>query len=318
MTEPSLHVVFGAGQVGPFLVQELLRDELRVRVVKRTASSFPAGVDLQLGDAADPAFCRKAAAGAAVVYHCMNPAYSTAEWRRLVPRYMENLIAAAGNAEARLVVLDNLYMMGDGGGRPLNEDTTMNPQSRKGEIRAHAAEALFVAHAKGDVRAVSGRASDFYGPGGASTHFGEQFWGPVMRGKPANFLPRRDTPHTYHFIPDVVRSLALLGKAPEDAMGTAWMLPCSPAESSQTWIERFSRELGREIRVRSLPRPALAAIGLFVPILREMAEMLYQWEVPFVVDDSRFRERFGLAPTDPETGARETVAWARRTYSPEP
>ena len=119
-----------------------------------------------LGDAADPAFCAEAARGAATVYHCMNPPYSTRVWAELVPRYMENLLAASAKAAARLVVLDNLYMLGRPGGRAFDEDTPMNPCSRKGEIRARAAERLFAAHRQGDVVATAGRASDFYGPGG--------------------------------------------------------------------------------------------------------------------------------------------------------
>ena len=30
----------------------------------------------------------------------------------------------------------------------------------------------------------------------------------------------------------------------------------------------------------------------FNPMIREMKEMLYQWEQPFIVDDSKFREAF--------------------------
>src|SRR5207253_2590069 len=97
--------------------------------------------------------------------------------------YMENLIAAAGGAAARLVVLDNLYMLGHPRGRALNEDTPMDPCSRKGEIRARAAARLFEAHRRGDVIATSGRASDFYGPGGTLTGLGDFFWPRVLAGK---------------------------------------------------------------------------------------------------------------------------------------
>jgi nucleoside-diphosphate-sugar epimerase len=60
-----------------------------------------------------------------------------------------------------------------------------------------------------------------------------------------------------------------------------------------------------------MPRWLMSAIGLLVPIVRELKEMAYQFEEPFVVDDSRFRARFGFGGTPLEEGARETVAWAR-------
>ena len=126
----------------------------------------------------------------------MNPPYDAKIWAELVPRYMENLIAAARDAGARLVVLDNVYMLGRPGGRPFDEDTPPNPCSRKGEIRARAAERLFEAHRRGDVLATAGRASDFYGPGGTQTHLGDQFWPRALAGKTAAGArqPRRD-PH---------------------------------------------------------------------------------------------------------------------------
>src|SRR5262245_52639757 len=135
----ELHVLFGAGQVGYPLAERLLTNGKRVRVAKRTAGHVPAECEVALGDAADPAFCLETAGGAATIYHCMNPPYDARIWAETVPRYMDNLIAAAARTGARLVVLDNLYMLGRPGGRPLNEDSPINPCSRKGEIRARAA-----------------------------------------------------------------------------------------------------------------------------------------------------------------------------------
>src|SRR4029450_4247705 len=96
----QLHVLFGAGQVGRPLAQLLLDAGKRVRVVKRSPRGTPPGVEVILGDAADPGFCAQAAQGAATVYHCMNPSYDARIWAELVPRYMDNLISAAGGAGA--------------------------------------------------------------------------------------------------------------------------------------------------------------------------------------------------------------------------
>lgn len=310
----GLHVIFGSGQVGSHLAESLLRDGTPVRVVKRSPGGVPEGAEAVFGDATDVDVCRAAASGARVVYHCMNPAYRTAVWREVLPQHLGNLVAAAGSAGARLVVLENLYMLGVGDGTPLTEETPMDPRSRKGEIRARLAQELLEAHERGDVQAVSGRASDFYGPRGVGTHFADRFWTPALQGKPAEFIPDPDTPHTYHYIPDVAEGLKALGAGPEEILGRPWMLPCAPAEPTRALVRRFSAALGREIGIRGMPRPLLAALGVFVPIVREVKEMLHQWEVPFVVDDARFRARFALRPTDPDDAAARTVAWARRAY----
>lgn len=314
----ALHVVFGAGQVGTPLAERLLAAGQRVRVVKRSPGGVARGAEPRPGDATDAAFCRGAAEGAAVVYHCMNPPYDTKLWAELVPRVMENLIAAAGAAGARLVVLDNVYMLGRPADRRLDEDTPPHPCSRKGEIRARAAERLFEAHDAGTVRAVAGRASDFYGPGGRLTYLGDFFWKPVLAGKKAWSPVDPDAVHTYHYIPDVAAGLAALGAADESDYGRPWMLPCQPAGTLRALVARLGKALGYPIDVGAVPRPVLRALGLFVPLVREMNEMLYQWDEPFVVDDARFRARFGALPTDADEAARATVAWARAAYGARP
>ena len=309
------HVVFGGGQVGSLLAQQLLARGLEVRVAKRSPGGIPAGAKSMLGDAADPAFCTTAAEGASAVYHCMNPPYSTKLWAALVPRYMANLIAASARARARLVVLDNVYMLGKPNGKPLSADTPMNPCSRKGEIRAKAAQLLFDAHQRGDVRATSGRASDFYGPGGTLTQLGDYFWARVLKGRSGQVIANPDAVHTYHYIPDVALGLATLGTAPDDAFGRPWMLPCRPAESLRDLVRRLEKPLGAPIALTVLPGWMRALLSVFMPPLREMPEMQYQWEEPFVIDDRHFRERFGVLPEDADRAAAATVAWARAHYA---
>jgi nucleoside-diphosphate-sugar epimerase len=286
-----------------------------VRIAKRSRSALPAGAELVTGDATDATFCAEAAAGAAAVYHCMNPPYFARVWADVLPRFMDNLIAAAGRTGARLVVLDNLYALGRPTDGRLDEDTPVRPRSRKGAIRARVAERLLEAHRGGEVRAVIGRASDFYGPGGTQSHLGDEFWPGVVAGKAGRLVVNPDAVHTYHYIPDVAAGLAALGGAPDDAYGRPWMLPCAPAGTLRELVARLSRPLGRDIRISALPRWVIKAGGVFVPILRELDEMAYQWEGPFVVDDGRFRARFGLAPTEPDEAARATVSWARAHYA---
>jgi nucleoside-diphosphate-sugar epimerase len=314
-SEVPLHVVFGAGQVGDPLARILLAAGCRVRVVRRSSRPVADGAEQAAGDATDPAFCADAASGAAVVYHCMNPAYTTSEWGRLIPLYMENLITAAARSGARLVVLDNLYMLGRPGGRPMNEDTPIQPCSRKGEIRARAATRLFEAHARGAVRATMARASDYYGPGGTMTHLGDVFWKDVVAGKPGPMLLDPDAVHTYHYVPDVAAGLAAIGLAKDDVTGRPWMLPCAPAGTARDLVGRLSLALGREIRIAAMPALMRRAAGWFIPMLREIEEMMYQWAEPFVVDDRRFRERFPVRPANPEAAARATVDWARVHYA---
>ena len=314
MTTPQeLHVVFGAGQVGPPLARLLAAAGHRVRLVRRSDAPIAIpGVEAVRADARDPAAASEAARGATTVYHCANVAYFAATWQAELPPILDGLIAAAGRSKARLVVLDNLYALGKPGGRELTEATPFNPCSKKGELRARLHQQLEAAVKRGDVRAVTGRASDFYGPGGVGTHFADRFWPAALAGKTASLIVPLDTPHTYHFIPDVAAGLAKLGQD-AGADGT-YMLPCQPAESTRALVEHLAAALGQPIAAARMPPLLVKALGLFMPILRELGEMAYQWEERFEVDDAKFRARYGNLAAPRDEAARLTVAWGRATF----
>ena len=116
-------------------------------------------------------------------------------------------------------------------------------------------------------------------------------------------------------IPDVAAGLATLGCADADAYGSPWLLPCAPAGTLRELAAKVAAKLGRDITVAQIPRWLVKVMALFVPLMRELDEMLYQWDEPFVIDDRRFRERFLQTPTDVEEATAATVAWARQHYA---
>jgi len=312
----ELHVVFGSGQVGAPLVQELVARGHRVRVVRRTQGAASAGVELAVGNAFDRTVCVQNAQSATAVYHCLNVAYSTKAWADELPKFQENLIEAAGRTGARLVVLENLYMLGRPNG-PLNEHTPAQPASRKGELRRKLSEALFAAHRAGTVKVVAGRASDLFGPGVSQSQIGENLFARVLAGKSAQVFGDPDALHSFSYAPDVARGLAALGST-DEALGQPWMLPVMPQMSSRALYEKLFAELEVEPKLQSISPFMLSMLGFFMPALRELREMNYQWEDDFVVDDARFRERFKFGPTPLDDALRATAAWAVRTYGVAP
>jgi len=316
MGEPrQVHVVFGAGQVGLPLAQRLVARGHAVRLVTRSGTDPGlTGVTPVRADATDPAAAAEAASGAAVLYHCMNPPYYAKVWAEVLPRLQESLVATAGRAGARLVVLDNHYPQGRTGGQPMSEATPYRPTSRKGEVRAQVSRAYEDAHRAGRARVVIGRAADFYGPRGVTTYFGPFFWRRALAGKAAQMLFDPAMPHAYHYVEDVAEGLATLGAAPDDAFGGWWMLPVHPAEPTRALVGRFASALGRSIRLSRVPPAFIAVASLVIPFVRELHEMGYQWQEPFLCDDSKFRDRFGVEPLTRDEAARRTVAWAVEAY----
>ena len=150
---------------------------------------------------------------------------------------------------------------------------------------------------------------------GTLTHLGDLFWRPAIADKRARVVVDPDAIHTYHYIPDVAAGLMTLGCADALAYGRPWMLPCARPGTMRELVARFSGELGREIKLSGVPRWIVHASGIFVPLLREVGEMMYQWDEPFVINDQRFRERFPQQPTDVDEAAAATVAWAGQHYA---
>jgi nucleoside-diphosphate-sugar epimerase len=307
MHAQALHTIFGAGQVGTLLADELLRRGHRVRLVRRgPAGAARPGLEWMRGDVTDAAFADAAARGAAVVYNCVNPP-DYGRWEGVLEPLMRAVQGAATRAGARLVVLDCLYMIGRPAAAPFDEDTPMQPCTRKGELRKLLVEELFEAHRRGEVEVASGRASDYFGP---ATPLSMVLYPRALErlraGKPVELFGDPDQRHAYNFTPDVARGLAELGTRPE-AVGKVWHLPAAWTGTTRELITRAGALLGQPGTLRRVPAWALAGLGLVSGELRAIREMLYQWEQPYVLDDRRFRSVFGVEATPIDEALRATL-----------
>lgn len=65
-------------------------------------------------------------------------------------------------------------------------------------------------------------------------------------------------------------------------------------------------------RISAIPRTVLRAVGLLQPQLREVVEVLHQFEAPFIASHAETTRVFGLEPT-PWQETIESVVAARRS-----
>src|SRR5262249_38925882 len=166
---------------------------LPVRAVSRSGTPVD-GAEPMAADAADLHATERAASGATVVYHCVNPGYT--KWPQLLPLVSRSILRAAQSAGAKLVYADNLYAYGPVDG-PRREDLPEVAKGRKGRTRAQVAAELLAA----DARVAIGRASDYYGPHGKMSNAGETLFGRLAEGKRPIWLGALDQPHTLHYLP---------------------------------------------------------------------------------------------------------------------
>ncbi|MFE4974313.1 NAD-dependent epimerase/dehydratase family protein [Kitasatospora sp. NPDC056651] len=199
--------------------------------------------------------------------------------RRLRPGLTASLCAAAEESGAVLVMLGNLYGYGPVTGA-MTEDLPLTATGPKGRVRAAAWERARELHEAGRIRAVEVRAADFFGPGVTDGgHLAARVMPKLLKGRPVAVLGDPDAPHSWTYLPDVARAMAEVADD-ERAWGRAWHVPTAP------------------------------------PLLRELREVRYQFDRPFVVDCSAYEAAFTVRATPLEEQVRATVAWWRERARP--
>jgi len=298
-------VMIGYGPVGRATVALLRAQGRSVRVAQRSRPvDLPDGVDFTPCDVLDAASVAKTVAGAGQVAVAVGFEYTAKTWQALWPVAMRNLLDACAAAGARMIFLDNLYMYGPQSA-PLVETMPLADGGGKPGARA-AITRMWQADARVKVAAL--RAPDFYGPGVLLSHIGETGLAAIARGKPAMFTFSPDLPHDFAYVPDIGRAMVTLIDAEHDAFGQAWHMPCAPTLTTRQILAIGAARAGVRLRLRTVPGPLLALVAPFVPFLKELREMRFQWDRPYQVDASKWRRRFWSDVTPFEDGVAATMA----------
>jgi nucleoside-diphosphate-sugar epimerase len=307
MGEDHVHVVFGTGQVGNALSAQLFSLGLPVRAVSRhRPSTLVEGVDWRAADVTDSEAAIDAAKGASVVYQCLNAPYT--EWPKSFPPLQRGVLSAAEHNDSLMVTLENLYAYGPTHGRPMTEDLPLAATTVKGRTRAAMTQELLSAADAGRVQIAIGRASDFFGAGVTETTMGARVFANAVAGKRADFLGNPDLPHTYSYVADIAVGLATLGTDAR-AVGQVWHLPGPETVTTRALLHLVAGEVGHPVAVRSVPKLVLRALGVFNPTMRELVEMTYEFDKPFVLDTTKFESTFGASGTPLTAAVTETVRW---------
>lgn len=311
----ELHVVYGTGPVGTAVIELLVAQGKPVRVVTRSGARkhLPPQVEMVRGDATDPSNARQVCTGATHVYNCTNPV-DYHRWPEQFPPLQRGVLEGAAANDAKLIVMENLYMYGPHGGVPMTEDMPLNGHGSRSTTRVRMTEELFAAHRSGKVRVASVRASDLFGPHVTESLVGERLFGPLLAGKAAQVFANPDLPHSVSYIRDVGQALVTVG-AHDAALGRAWHAPNAPTTTLREFVQILGEEAQLSPKLSALPRMATSAmlplLGLFVPPLRGMTENLYISYEPYIVDHSAYSQAFGDSSTPLREAIRATVQWYR-------
>lgn len=300
----SQRIVIGAGPVGTATAALLADRGEQVRLITRrgTGPQHPR-IELIAADASDAATLIRHSDGATALYQCAAPPYH--RWSAEFPPLADASLAAAEKTGAVLATVGNLYGYGAFDG-PVNESHPLRPNSTKGRVRADMWNAAAAAHRAGRIRTVEVRGSDYLGAG-ANSSFTAMVLPAVLAGKRALVPADPDAPHSWTAIDDVARTLVAAADD-EKAWGRAWHVPTAAPMSVRALAELTATLAGTSpARVGRMPYAMLWTAGLFDVNAREMRELRYQLDRPFVLDSAAASARFGIEPTPTETAMLATI-----------
>jgi len=303
-----MQTILGAnGTIGSVLAKELRNYTDKIRLVSRNPIKVNESDELFPADLSNPAMVDKAVEGSEVVYLVVGFDYKLKVWEEKWPKLMSATINACIKHNARLVFFDNVYIYDISAIPHMTEESPNNPPSKKGAVRKKIAQMIMDEVKAGKIMALIARSADFYGPGNEKSFVIEMVYKNLLKGKAANWFIDPDKKHSFTYTPDAAKATALLGNS-DDAYNTVWHLPTDKNTlTGREFIELFSTEMKVANKVSVMPMWLIKVLGIFMPVLKEMPEMMYQYDRDYILDSSKFDKRFNFKTTSYQEGVKLTV-----------
>lgn len=301
-------ILGSGGAIGVELAKALKEYTNDIRLVSRNPQKINETDQLFPADLLDRTKVFEAVQGSSIVYVTVGFPYNLKIWRQNWPNFIRNVIDACTEYNCKLVFFDNIYMYHPNYLNGMDEETPIDPLSKKGKVRAEIAALIMEKVKKGQLQALIARSADFYGPNiKNSSMLTETVFKPLSTGKKANWMASLNYKHSFTYTPDAGKATALLGNS-EKAYNQIWHLPT--AENPYTgkeWIEAIASEMGVKPKFQVASRFIVKILGLFNAIMREMPEMMYQYDRDYVFNSDKFNGHFNFETTPYPEGIKAIV-----------
>jgi nucleoside-diphosphate-sugar epimerase len=302
-----MQTILGAnGVIATELSKHLPQYTSKIRQVSRNPKAVNITDETFSADLLNHEQTEKAVAGSEIVYLVAGLPYKTSLWQEQWPKLMKNVIDACKKHNSKLVFFDNVYPYGFVNG-VMAEETPYNPISKKGEVRAKIATMLMDESKAKNLDAMIVRGADFYGPNALLSILHSTVSEKLKVGKTSQWIGDPKKIHTFTYTPDAGKSVAILANTPS-AYNQIWHALTSKEKITGEQFVRLACEYkNKPYKLQVLPKFGVRLIGLFVPVLKEFVEMMYQYENDYIFDSTKIEKAFNLMATDYKTGIAETL-----------
>ncbi len=218
-----------------------------------------------------------------IIVNALNPQYP--DWTEQLPRITHVTIKAARASNATVMIPGNVYNYGDVMPPLLNENTSQIAQTKKGKLRIRM-EQTYQAASKNGVQTIILRCGDFFERKKTGGWFDTHLTGGLKKGKLA-YPGKHNADHAWAYLPDTGRAMVELAEIRE-TLGLHEDIPFEGTTlSASALASQVSISLGKDIQITNIPWLVIKAMALFNPIMRELLEMRYLWDVEHGLDGTK-------------------------------
>lgn len=235
---------------------------------------------------------KRSVEGVDVVVNAWNPAYP--DWARQVPELHRDVINAAADHGATVILPGNVYVFGAQTPGPWSCATPHAAHNPLGRIRVEMEEA----YRKSSVRTILLRAGDFIDTCASGNWFDQVMIKPLARGKMV-YPGRPDIPHAWAYLPDLTRAAVALADIRQDLPRFCEVPYAGFTLTGRDIAQSLSRVTGAEIAVSPMKWWPIQALRPFWKLAPHLVEMRYLWDLPHSLDGAFFDDLIpGFQTTD--------------------
>ncbi|KRE64710.1 epimerase [Paenibacillus sp. Soil750] len=313
MTMMKVMVIGATGGTGTAITEELVKRGIDTIAFGRSHQKLvqlanrlgnPANLTLGVGDAMRPDDIVSQASGADVWFHCANVPYHEMA-SKLIP-LGESVMEAAERMAARVVAIDGIYPYGRRRADLVTEEHPKQPHTRKGKVRLDYERMLF-SKRWNKAKVLIARLPDYYGPTANEASYLGSTLEAIAAGKMAFYIGNMQTPREFIYLPDAAAMIVELASR-DFAYQQNWNIPGAGVISGRDIVKIAQASSGSVKPVIPLKKIGLSLLGLGLPVMKEVVEMLYLTEEPLTLSRNKYERYIGpIVATSFQEGISSTI-----------